>query len=212
VLAIIISAPSSTKNAQRERDPEMHQTKKGNEWHFGMKMHIGVDSVTGLVHSAVVTPANTDDKHALQQLLHGQEEEVYGDSAYASQGELINARAPKAKDCTNQRPGRSTGMAGEIRRLVNRSKSRVRSRVEHVFAVVKCQWGFTKVRYRGLAKNATRTGHTNRRASRPERRRPLLCPGGELSGTAARPLVDPLRRHRRRRKVLGLPQRQGRRD
>jgi IS5 family transposase len=155
--ATIISAPSSTKNAQRERDPEMHQTKKGNEWHFGMKMHIGVDSVTGLVHSAVVSPANTHDKHALQQLLHGQEEEVYGDSAYASQGELIKARSPKATDCTNQRPGRSTGMAGEIGRMVNRSKSRVRSRVEHVFAVVKRQWSFTKVRYRGLAKNATRS-------------------------------------------------------
>jgi IS5 family transposase len=154
--ATIISAPSSTKNAKGERDPEMHQTKKGNDWHFGMKLHIGVDSTTGLTHSAVVTPANTHDKHALEQLLHGQEQEVYGDSAYASQHEIINAKAPQAKDCTHQRLRRCGGIAEELQRMINRSKSRVRSRVEHVFAVLKRQWGFSKVRYRGLAKNATR--------------------------------------------------------
>jgi IS5 family transposase len=154
--ATIIGAPSSTKNAQGERDPEMHQTRKGQQWHFGMKLHIGVDSKTGLAHSAVVTSANVHDKHPLPKLLHGQEQEVYGDSAYASQQELMHSKAPQAKDCTNQRvhPGSATAGLDEI---LNRIKSRVRSRVEHVFAVVKRLWGFSKVRYRGLAKNGTRS-------------------------------------------------------
>lgn len=153
--ATIIAAPSSTKNASGTRDPEMHQARKGQQWHFGMKLHIGVDKDTGLAHSAVVTAANVHDKHPLPQLLHGQEQEVYGDSAYASQQALIASKAPKARDATNRRV--HEGSAGaEIAKAVNRSKSRVRSRVEHVFAVVKRQWGFNKVRYRGLAKNATR--------------------------------------------------------
>ena len=153
--ATIIAAPSSTKNASGARDPEMHQTKKGNQWHHGMKLHIGVDKDTGLTHSAVVTAANVHDKHPLPQLLHGQEAEVYGDSAYASQQELIASKAPNARDITNQRV-RESGPGAEIAQLLNKSKSRVRSRVEHVFAVVKRLWGFSKVRYRGLAKNATR--------------------------------------------------------
>jgi IS5 family transposase len=153
--ATIIAAPSSTKNASGARDPEMHQTKKGNQWHHGMKLHIGMDKDTGLTHSAVVTAANVHDKHPLPQLLHGQEAEVYGDSAYASQQELIASKAPNARDMTNQRV-REGGPGAEIAQLLNKSKSRVRSRVEHVFAVVKRLWGFSKVRYRGLAKNATR--------------------------------------------------------
>jgi IS5 family transposase len=102
-----------------------------------------------------VTAANVHDKHPLPQLLHGQEAEVYGDSAYASQQELIASKAPNARDMTNQRV-REGGPGAEIAQLLNKSKSRVRSRVEHVFAVVKRLWGFSKVRYRGLAKNATR--------------------------------------------------------
>ena len=153
--ATIIAAPSSTKNAERERDPEMHQTRKGQQWHFGMKLHIGVDSQTGLTHSAVVTAANVHDKHPLPELMHGAEDKLYGDSAYASQQALIRSKAPQAQDWTNQRvrPGSATE---ELDRIINRAKSRVRSRVEHVFAVVKKLWGFNKVRYRGLAKNATR--------------------------------------------------------
>jgi IS5 family transposase len=153
--ATIIAAPSSTKNAERERDPEMHQTRKGRQWHFGMKLHIGVDSATGLAHSAVVTAANVHDKHPLPELMHGAEEKLYGDSAYASQQALIRSKAPQAQDWTNQRvrPGSATEA---LDRIINRVKSRVRSRVEHVFAVVKKLWGFNKVRYRGLAKNATR--------------------------------------------------------
>lgn len=154
--ATIIAAPSSTKNVEKKRDPEMHQTKKGNQWHFGMKLHIGADSQSGLAHSAVVTPANVHDKHPLPDLLHGQEQRVYGDSAYASQKDLIHSKAPKAKDFTNCRTRRPGGEVDEVKRGKNRNKSKIRARVEHVFAVIKRLWGFTKVRYRGLAKNAGR--------------------------------------------------------
>ena len=153
--ATLIGAPSSTKNADKKRDPEMHQTRKGQQWYFGMKLHIGVDSQTGLAHSAVVTAANVHDKHPLPDLLHGREELLYGDSAYASQRDLIKSRAPLAKDVTNQRV-RKGSPTEAIERLVNRAKSRVRARVEHVFGVVKRLWGFNKARYRGLTKNATR--------------------------------------------------------
>jgi IS5 family transposase len=122
---------------------------------LGMKLHIGVDSQSGLAHSAVVTPANVHDKHPLPDLLHGNEQRVYGDSAYASQKQLIASKAPKAKDFTNQR-ARFKGFIDEPVRAKNRSKSRIRARVEHVFGVVKRLWGFGKVRYRGLQKNATR--------------------------------------------------------
>ena len=154
--ATIIGAPSSTKNADKARDPEMHQTRKGQQWYFGMKIHIGVDSQTGLAHSAVVTAANVHDKHPLPDLLHGAEQRVYGDSAYASQKALIASKAPKAKDFTNERVRKRSGEVDEIKRAKNLNKSRIRARVEHVFAVVKRLWGFSKVRYRGLAKNATR--------------------------------------------------------
>ena len=153
--ATIISAPSSTKNADKARDPEMHQTRKGQQWYFGMKLHIGVDSQSGLAHSAVVTAANVHDKHPLPDLLHGNEKRVYGDSAYASQKGLIRSKAAKAKNFTNQR-SRRNGIINEETRSKNRNKSRIRARVEHVFGVVKRLWGFGKVRYRGLQKNATR--------------------------------------------------------
>jgi len=153
--ATIIGAPSSTKNAQGARDPEMHQTCKGKQWYFGMKLHIGVDSKTGLAHSAVVTAANVHDKHPLPDLLHGGEGCLYGDTAYASQQALIHSKAPEAEDCTNQRV-RKGSATEHLDRILNRLKSRVRSKVEHVFAVVKRLWGFGKVRYRGLAKNGTR--------------------------------------------------------
>jgi IS5 family transposase len=154
--ATIIGAPSSTKNKDKTRDPEMHQTRKGQQWYFGMKLHIGVDSRTGLTHSAVVTAANVHDKHPLPDLLHGNEWRMYGDSAYASQKELIASKAPNAKDFTNERVRNRSGEVDEVKRSKNRSKSKIRARVEHVFGVVKRLWGFSKVRYRGLAKNATR--------------------------------------------------------
>jgi IS5 family transposase len=155
--ATIIAAPSSTKNSEGKRDPEMHQTRKGKQWYFGMKLHIGVDSQSGLAHSAMVTPANVHDKHPLPHLLHGREKRVYGDSAYRAQKHLIRGAAPQAKDFTNERVRRrKDGPADEGKRAKNRNKSKIRARVEHVFAVVKRLWGFTKVRYRGLAKNACR--------------------------------------------------------
>jgi IS5 family transposase len=154
--ATLIGAPSSTKNADKARDPEMHQTRKGQQWYFGMKLHIGVDSRTGLAHSAAATAANVHDKHLLTDLLHGYERRLYGDSAYASQKELIRSKAPQAHDFTNQRVRRA-GEIDEFERAKNRNKSSVRARVEHVFAVIKRLWGFTKVRYRGLDKNATRS-------------------------------------------------------
>ncbi|MEM5332198.1 IS5 family transposase [Paraburkholderia sp. JHI2823] len=153
--ATLIGAPSSTKNKEKARDPEMHQTRKGQQWYFGMKLHIGVDRQSGLAHSAVVTAANVHNKHPLPQLLHGKEQRVYGDSAYASQKALIHSKAPKARDFTNKRTRRKD-FVDEVARRKNRNKSKIRARVEHVFAVVKRLWGFTKVRYRGLAKNANR--------------------------------------------------------
>lgn len=153
--ATIISAPSSTKNAQKQRDPEMHSTKKGNQCYFGMKGHIGVDSKTGLIHSAAVTPANTHDSQALEHLLHGNETRLWGDSAYAGQGEKIKAKAPKAFNFTNEKGYRNTPLT-EKQKAKNRTKSKVRAVVEHSFLTIKQLFKFTKVRYKGLRKNAHR--------------------------------------------------------
>ncbi len=121
-----------------------------------MKLHIGVDSQTGLVHSAVVTAANIHDKHSLPDLLRGNELRVYGDSAYSSQKELIASKASHAKDFTNQHTRRAGGVVEEVERAKNRNKSKIGARVKYVFGVVKRLWGFGKVRDRGLHKNATR--------------------------------------------------------
>jgi transposase, IS5 family len=153
--ATIIHAPSSTKNRDQQRDPEMHQTRKGKDWYFGMKGHVGVDSKTKLIHSAVATPANVADSAVLPELLHGEETRVWGDGAYQGQTEVIHQCAPRARDCT-QRRCRYKGRVDEVERARNRNKSRVRSKVEHVFGVMKLKFGFVKVRYRGLQKNAHR--------------------------------------------------------
>jgi len=153
--ATIIAAPSSTKNREKKRDPEMRQTKKGNQWHFGMKAHIGVDSSTKLIHSAAATAANVHDSQMLSHLLHGKETRVWGDSAYRGQGEVIRTCSPKALDFTNKKGCRYRSLTKEDRR-VNRTKSRVRAKVEHPFLILKRIFGFSKVRYRGLAKNGTR--------------------------------------------------------
>lgn len=173
--ATIIGAPSSTKNAEKARDPEMYQTRKGQQWYFGMKLHIGVDSQSGLAHRAVVTAANVHDKHPMPELLHGNERRVYGDSAYASQKQLIQSKAPEARDFTNQRTRKPGGEVDERERARNRNKSRIRARVEHVFGVIKRLWGFNKVRYRGLAKNATRAFVALAMANVYLARRPLLA-------------------------------------
>jgi IS5 family transposase len=153
--ATIISAPSSTKNQDGKRDPEMHQTAKGKQWYFGMKAHVGVDANSKMIHSVVVTPANTADSQVVDQLLHGNESRVYGDQAYRGQGEKIRGRAPRAKDFINRRC-KWKGIVDEAEAAKNRTKSRIRARVEHSIGVIKRVFGFTKVRYRGLAKNANR--------------------------------------------------------
>jgi IS5 family transposase len=153
--ATIISAPSSTKNADGARDPEMHQTGKGQQWYFGMKAHLGVDSKTKLIHAVVATAANVHDAMVLPDLLHGAETRVWGDQAYRGQREVISEYAPNAKDFTNRRY-RYRGVVDAREKARNRSKSRVRAKVEHSIGVIKRVFGFAKVRYRGLAKNADR--------------------------------------------------------
>jgi len=153
--ATIIDAPSSTKNKDKARDPEMHQTRKGNQWYFGFKVHIGVDSNSGLIHSASLTPANTHDCQELGNVLHGDETRLYGDSAYRGQKQRLKELAPKAREFTNERAYRHRELS-EAQKATNRRKSSVRAKVEHPFLTLKRNWGFTKTRYRGLAKNANR--------------------------------------------------------
>jgi len=150
--ATIIHAPSSTKNATKERDAEMHQVKKGNQWHFGMKAHIGVDSKQGIVHSVCSTAASVSDVHMLPDLLHGKEKKVWGDGGYQGQTEQIHEVAPEAQDMTCRRTKYKDGV-DEVRRAKNRTKARVRAKVEWPFRILKCVFEFTKVRYRGLKKN-----------------------------------------------------------
>ena len=153
--ATIIHAPSSTKNQLQQRDPEMKQTKKGGQWYFGMKAHVGVDSKTKMIHSVVATAANQADAKVLPHLLHGEETRVWGDQGYVGQTEIIRECAPQARDCINRRC-LYHGRINEVERERNRKKSKVRSKVEHVFQVMKLKFGFVKVRYRGLKKNGNR--------------------------------------------------------
>jgi len=152
--ATLIKAPSSTKNRSKERDPEMHQTKKGNQWYFGMKAHIGVDSRMKLIHSVAATAANVHDSQILPDLLHGNETRVWGDAAYSGQREVIQQHAPEAKSFIQAKAHRHRPLS-EVERARNRTKSKVRAKVEHVFLVMKRIFGWGKVRYRGLAKNTT---------------------------------------------------------
>jgi len=153
--ATIIAAPSSTKNEEKKRDPEMHQAKKGNQWYFGMKAHIGVDSKARIVHSVTATPANVHDSRAIAGILHGRETRVWGDSAYQGQREAIGKAAPHAQDFTHHRGNRASALSDEDV-MRNRTKSRVRSYVEHPFRILKCIFGFRKACYRGIAKNLNR--------------------------------------------------------
>jgi IS5 family transposase len=153
--ATIIHAPSSTKNASGKRDPEMHQTRKGKQWYFGLKAHIGVDSRQGIVHSVCTTAASVADKHMLGDLLHGEERRVWGDGGYQGQGEAIRQAAPHAQDMTSRRT-RYKDYVDQLQRAKNRVKARVRARVEHPFRIVKRVFGFEKTRYRGLRKNQQR--------------------------------------------------------
>ena len=152
--ATIVAAPSSTKNAEGERDLEMHQGFKGKTWHFGMKVHVGTD-LHGLVHTVATGPANEADIARLPELLHGQETALYGDQAYWSEDHRQHCELAGIRYRVNRRakPGRALS---ERQRWINRTRSRRRARGEHAFGVVKRLWGFTKVRYRGLYKNTVR--------------------------------------------------------
>lgn len=152
--ATIIEAPPSTKNEAKARDPEMRQTKKGKDWHFGMKAHVGTD-LNGLVHTLVTTDAAQSDVGQLPKLLHGEERELYGDQAYWSEMHRIAAKQHGVRYRVNRRP-HPTRPLTEYQRKLNRLRSATRARCEHAFHVVKTLWGFRKVRYRGLAKNTAR--------------------------------------------------------
>ena len=152
--ATIIKAPTSTKNADGERDPEMHQVRKGKEWHFGMKAHVGTDR-RGIVHTLKTTAANVSDINQMHELLHGQETEVFGDQAYWSESQRQGAKRRGVRYRVNRRRSGETPLSAH-QKLINRIRSRARARCEHPFQVVKHLWGFTKVRYRGLAKNTAR--------------------------------------------------------
>jgi IS5 family transposase len=153
--ATIIHAPSSTKNRSGQRDPEMHQTRKGRQWYFGLKAHIGVDSKTGIVHSVCTSAASVADKHMLPDLLHGEERKVWGDGGYQGQTEVIREAAPRAQDMTCRRT-RYKNYVDELQRRKNTTKARVRAKVEHPFRILKRIFGFDTVRYRGIAKNHNR--------------------------------------------------------
>lgn len=157
--ATILAAPSSTKNERKKRDPEMHQVKKGNAWHFGMKAHIGVDAQSGLVHSMSATAANVADIAQAHALLHGQEKKAHADAGYigVEKREEIASRHPNIQWYVAAKRGKvkalAEGKLKDLTRLFERVKAQVRARVEHPFHVVKNLFGHRKVRYRGLAKN-----------------------------------------------------------
>jgi IS5 family transposase len=159
--ATIIAAPSSTKNKSGERDPEMHQTRKGNQWHFGMKAHIGVDAESGLVHSVIGTAANVNDVTQAAGLLHGDETDAWGDAGYQGVAKREELKDSKVRWEVAMRPGkrRLLDAERELDRLLEKAeklKASIRAKVEHPFRLIKQQFGYAKVRYRGLAKNTAR--------------------------------------------------------
>jgi transposase, IS5 family len=158
--ATLIAAPSSTKNQDGERDPEMHQTKKGNQWHLGMKAHAGVDADSGLVHREATTAANAHDVTQAHALLHGEESDVFADSGYrgVEKREEIQAQHPDVNWHIAMMPGKRKALdkdtpMGAILEKLEQTKASIRAKVEHPFRVIKRQFGFVKVKYRGLAKN-----------------------------------------------------------
>jgi len=152
--ATIISAPSSTKNAEKQRDPEMHQTRKGKQWYFGMKLHVGASN-KGLVHSVATGPANQADITRLGDLVHGEEDELYGDQAYWSEDHRQHCQQAGIRYRVNRR-AKPRSQRSTYQKSVNRSRSRRRAFGKYPFLVVKRLWGFTKVRYRGIYKNTVR--------------------------------------------------------
>ena len=159
--ATIIAAPSSTKNKEGERDPEMHQTKKGNQWHFGMKAHIGVDAESGLVHTVIGTAANVHDVTQAAGLLHGDETDAWGDAGYRGVDKRRELKESTTQWHVAMQPGKRRALdpGCKLHRVLDKIeqlKASIRAKVEHPFRVVKQQFGYAKVRYRGLAKNTAR--------------------------------------------------------
>jgi IS5 family transposase len=155
--ATLIAAPSSTKNKTGERDPEMHQSKKGKQWYFGMKAHIGVDAESGLVHTVRGTAGNVNDVVQANALLHGQESDAFGDAGYLGADKRDDAK-PGVRWCVAMRPGKRAALdksskLGQLKEQLERLKASIRAQVEHPFRVIKRQFGHVKVRYRGLKKN-----------------------------------------------------------
>jgi IS5 family transposase len=155
--ATLIAAPSSTKNKQGERDPEMHQTKKGNQWYFGMKLHIGVDAASGLIHSVQTTSANVHDLTPAPELLHGEETLVYADAGYQGIDKRQEMEGKPIEFRVAMRPGKRRVLPetsdGRLLDLIETAKAHIRAKVEHPFRVIKQQFGFQKTRLRGMAKN-----------------------------------------------------------
>ena len=155
--ATILDAPASTKNRAQARDPEMHQVKKGNQWYFGMKAHIGVDAATGLVHSVATTAANVADITQVPRLLHGAETRVWGDAGYAGVARRPEHQGRRVDWQVALRPGQRRRLApGSAAAQAEQRKASIRAKVEHPFLYVKRHFGYAQVRYRGLAKNRTR--------------------------------------------------------
>jgi len=159
--ATLIAAPSSTKNDSGTRDPQMHQTKKGNHYYFGMKAHIGIDAESGLVHTLLTAPANTHDITQAQDLLQGQEANVFADSGYRGIKKREEAKDLKVNGHIAMMPAKRRALnletvSGQLRDVAAKIKASIRAKVEHPFRIIKCQFGFTKARYRGLPKNTAR--------------------------------------------------------
>ena len=182
--ATLIAAPSSTKNADHARDPEMHQTKKGNQWYFGMKAHIGVDDASGLVHHVECTAANVADVTQVHKLLHGREDTVCGDSGYTGAEKREELQDVDAGFLIAEKPSKLRAMKNERERRYaerwERYKASLRAKVEHPFRVIKRQFGYTKVRYRGLAKNAAQVLTLFALSNLWMARRHLLTNAGEV--------------------------------
>lgn len=181
--ATIIAAPSSTKNHDGARDPEMHQTKKGNQWHFGMKAHIGVDAQSGLVHTVIGTAANVNDVTQAAGLLHGQETDAWGDAGYQGVDKRQELKDSKVRWEVAMRPGKRRALdpERELHQLFDKAeklKASIRAKVEHPFRLIKQQFGYAKVRYRGLAKNTARLTMLFALGNLWMARRQILAPQG----------------------------------
>jgi len=179
---------SSTKNADGKRDPEMHQTKKGNQWYFGMKAHIGVDADSGLVHTVVTTPANTADVEVVEELLHGKEKTVWADAGYTGADKRMDANHPRRKRKPRWEIARKRGKikampegpAKEALEIEEHAKAKVRALGEHPFQTVKGFFRFTKVRFKGLAKNTVQVVTLFALANLHRARKALLAMTGSI--------------------------------